>query len=96
MESLAATCTLSPDAGQERLAQWRAFHADYALEISRFPGVLSVTYARNDDSLARLRTLVAAERVCCSFLDWSIDDWTRHLVLTVRGDEVQLASLNLG
>ena len=96
MESLAAACTLSFDAGEERLEQWRAFDADYALDTSRSPGILTVTYAKNDDSRARLHTLVAAEQLCCAFLDWSMDAGTPHLVLTVRGDEELLASLNLG
>jgi hypothetical protein len=96
MESLAIACTLTPRQAQQRLERWRIFDADYALEVERGPGFLAVSYAKNEDSLLRLRELVAAEQTCCPFFDWRIDEQPHRLRLTVQGDDDQLATLNLG
>jgi hypothetical protein len=43
----------------------RAFDEDYALETERTDTRLTIHYAKVDNSIRRLRELVAAESTCC-------------------------------
>ncbi|WP_206475274.1 hypothetical protein [Microbacterium sp. KRD172] len=44
----------------------------------------------------RLRDLVAVERRCCAFVDWSTEESDEELRLIARGTSDQLAALNIG
>lgn len=78
------------------MADWRAFDGDYALGSERTDTTLTIHYAKTDESVRRLRDLVAIERDCCRFVHWSIDEAGPDLRLIVRGAPFQLASLNVG
>lgn len=95
LEGLPIACTLTPGAGGEQLARWQQFDAEYALTRNTQPGQITVHYASNDDSRARLRALVAVESQCCSFVDWSIDDTHDDLRLVVRGSDDAIAALSI-
>lgn len=73
LSGLPIACTL-PAAGRAQVEKWRAFDEDYALETKRTDTRLTVHYAKVDDSIRRLRELVAVESTCCAFVDWSIDE----------------------
>lgn len=96
LNGLPIACTLTPAAGRAQVEQWRAFDEDYALESERTDSRLTIHYAKVDDSIRRLRELVAAESTCCAFVDWSIDEPQTYLLLTVSGTPEQLAALNIG
>lgn len=90
-------CTLPTlDAAKEQVGKWRAFDADYALEQERTETSLTIHYAKVEDSVRRLRELVAVERDCCAFVDWAIDETHHDLRLIVTGTPFELSALNVG
>lgn len=90
-------CTLATIAeAKAQVARWRAFDADYALSSELTDTELTIHYAKVDDSIRRLRDLVAVERRCCAFVEWSVDDRHHDLRLIARGTRDQLAALNVG
>jgi hypothetical protein len=85
VNELPLACTLDAAAGERRLTQWRRV-GKQAKIASAFSGrTLAVTYRPQARSL--LEELVAAERGCCSFLDWSLEESPERVVLTIRSDE---------
>jgi len=97
VDALPIACTLPTLAAAKRqVDRWRAFDADYALDAERKDGRLVVHYAKVRDSIDRLHDLVAIEKDCCAFVDWSIDATGPHLRLVVTGTAFQLAALNVG
>lgn len=75
------------------LERWRQFENEYELQRETGPGRLTVHYAKNDDSIARLRALVDDTRPYFAEVKWVVDDSTRHLQLVATGPESALASL---
>ena len=85
-------CTLPTIAeAKAQVEKWQAFDADYALSSERTDSELVIHYAKVDDSISRLRDLVAVEQRCCAFIDENDSD----LHLIARGSEEQLAALNV-
>lgn len=95
LNGLPIACALTPTAGQEQVERWRAFDDDYALSIERTETQIIVHYAKVEDSITRLRDLVAAESACCSFARWTIDHAHADLRLIVTGTPEQLAALTI-
>lgn len=96
LNGIPVACTLPTlAAAREQLEKWRAFEADYALFSERTDTQLTVHYTRRDDSIAQLRELVATEKQCCAFVEWSINEGGTDLRLIVRGSAFQLAALNV-
>jgi hypothetical protein len=97
LNQLPIACTLPDlDAAREQVSKWHAFDADYALEQQRTETSLTVHYAKVDDSVQRLRELVAVEKTCCAFVDWAIDETHHDLRLVVTGTPFELSALNVG
>lgn len=95
LDGLPIACTLTPVAGKAQVEKWRAFDEDYALDVERTDTQLTIHYAKVEDSITRLRDLVAAESACCSFVDWRVDEDHADLRLIVTGTPEQLATLNV-
>lgn len=94
---LPIACTLPTLAAvKQQVENWHAFEADYALGVDRTETRLTIHYAKVEDSIDRLRDLVAIEEDCCAFVDWSIDDSHQDLRLVVTGTAFQLAGVNVG
>lgn len=90
-------CTLPTlEAAKEQVEKWKAFEADYALGSTRTDSSLDIEYANVEDSVRRLRELVAVERDCCAFVEWSIDEERPNLHLVVTGNPFELSALNVG
>lgn len=97
LNGLPIACTLPTIAAAKRqVEKWHAFDADYALDTKRTDSTLTVHYTKIQDSTDRLRELVAIEKDCCAFVDWSIDETGPDLRLIVTGTPFQLAALNVG
>lgn len=89
-------CTLTPAAGTAQIGKWRAFDEDYGLWTEHTDTRLTVHYTNVEDSVRRLRELVAVESSCCTFVQWAIDDSESDLRLIVSGTSDQLAALDFG
>jgi hypothetical protein len=85
VKELPIACTLDASEAELRLTQWRRVgeHAKLAAHLAGHR--LAVTY--QPQVLAQLQDLVQAERGCCSFLDWSLEESPEQVVLTIRSDE---------
>ena len=83
---LPVACSLDREVVPDRLDAWRALHAD--LRWSRVDGGrLEAAFA--DGVAPELARLAAAERSCCGWATWSVDEAT----LVVTGPAAVIASL---
>lgn len=96
LAAVPTACTLGPSTGRAQVERWHAFDAQYALSVERDDTRLTVHYAKNTDSIRRLRELVDVERDCCSFVDWEVDAGHDDLRLIVTGTPDLLAALSIG
>src|SRR5699024_11068346 len=96
LDKLLIACAFTPGAGKDQIERWRAFDDEYALGVERTETRVVVRYARTYESVQRLRELVAVESLCCSFVDWGVEDDRERLLLVVTGSAEQLAALDLG
>ena len=85
-------CTLTPAQLPARLAEIRAV-GDAALRSTEASGSGAVLrFDADEHARARLAAIVAAESVCCAFLEFDLEDKPAETVLTIRapngGEEV--------
>jgi hypothetical protein len=95
LHALPIACALTQDTGRKQVEKWRAFDDDYLLGVDRTETQQIAHYAKVADSVQRLRELVAIERDCCSFVDWTIDTNHTDLRLLIIGSAEQLAALEV-
>ena len=96
LDGLPTACTLTPGAGRDQIEPWRAFGDKHALDVERTETRFVVHYARTDDSVRRLRELVAVESTSCLFIDWRAEAEQKHLRLIVNGTPERLTELDVG
>ena len=85
VKQLPIACNLDAEQGPVRIARWRSVGERAQLGAELQALTLTVTYrAAAQDELA---ALVRAERSCCAFLDWSLEQSNGHAVLKVEADE---------
>jgi hypothetical protein len=90
---LPIACTLSPSEGSQRLTAWRDALATPGVTRDRLAGRVRLSFPDTGGIGNRLTELVAAERDCCAFLDWTLvlaeDRWQ----LDIAGSDEELESL---
>src|SRR5918911_2022951 len=72
-------CVLEGDALRTRWERWRALLARSGANVVDLPDGIELTFT--PDAAAELHFLVAAERACCAWADWSIAESDDALVL---------------
>jgi hypothetical protein len=90
---LPIACTLDAHDGHERLARWGALSARGAPSVEREAGVLVVAYPAGQGVREELELLVAAERHCCSFAEWEVEQDADRVVLRIRSHPGGLAAI---
>lgn len=82
---LPIACSLE---GGEARRRWEAWNALMIrrLTFDRSPQHLTLRFPSDDELRAALGELVAAERQCCGFVEWEVNDLGEEVILTVRGD----------
>jgi hypothetical protein len=78
-------CTLDAGEARERGPQWQSL-ARTVGQVQRPVGGLSLHFPATDNIRSDLVRLVGAERQCCGFVDWQLEDLGDVLVLTISGD----------
>lgn len=73
-------CELEGDALRARWERWRALVARAGAGAADVPGGLQLRF--RPEAAAELDELVAAERGCCAWAEWSIEGGGDELVLT--------------
>lgn len=91
---LPLACTLGLADGAERLRRWHALAAAAPPQLRRERGRLELRWSLDDASVDELEALVAAERECCGFVDWTLAPEADGALLTItaqpgRADDVQ-------
>ena len=73
-------CSLDVSGQKQRLADWRALLVEAVRREERADGV-RFSFVGGDELESRIRTLAAAEKTCCAFLDFEV---------TRIGDAIQM------
>ena len=87
MSELPIACTLTADGMTARLALIDALAADGLLDRTPTDAGLRVRLRDTPQIEQRTRELVAAESVCCAFLDFDLGRENGDLVLDISGPE---------
>ena len=74
-------CSLSPDALEHRLGEWRSW-ADAATSIERNGSTVRLTFDADPDTVGALARLCAAETSCCPSVRFALDISEVGLVVT--------------
>ncbi|MGQ0848548.1 MAG: hypothetical protein ACT4OP_05430 [Actinomycetota bacterium] len=83
--SIPIACSLETDAARRRWRDWKAL-AGQLRAVERSDQHLTIRYGADHPLRAKLERLVEAERQCCGFVAWDLDDRGDEMVLTIRGD----------
>ena len=67
-------CTLTPADQKTRLEEWRALRRDALVGESRDGAAWTSLWRRSETVRARLEALIEAERECCAFLTFEVED----------------------
>ena len=89
---LPIACTLDATTGPQRLGEWRVV-LDNLVERERQPGSVVLRFRDRPGIGAELARLVAAEGLCCSFLDWALKETSDGWCVVISGDDAGLATL---
>ena len=87
MPDLPIACTLSPDGMTLRLALIDALACDALLDRRSTAAGLRLRLRDTPEVEQRARELVAAESICCPFLEFDLSRQDGDLVLDVSGPE---------
>lgn len=87
MTDLPIACILTPDGMTARRALIDALAADGLLDRTATESGLRVRLHGTPDVERRARELVAAESICCAFLDFELSHESGDLVLDISGPE---------
>jgi hypothetical protein len=61
--------------------------------VERSVHSLSLHFAAGAATRAELARLVVAERQCCGFVDWELEDLGDELVVTISGDPTGVGAM---
>ena len=89
-------CTLSSDDLRDRTVQWRALFAEHGRDTETVKGHRLLRFAGDEHVAAQLAELVAAERECCAFVEWSLEDDGDGPVVRISGNPEALEAVGLG
>ncbi len=79
-------CTLGPNDGAARMRQWHALSEKGHPGARRRGHLLEVRYQPELGLREELEALAAAERRCCSFVAWNVNEDEVQVVLQVAAD----------
>ena len=86
-------CSLDPTGQKQRLAAWSSLLREAARKEKTTDGV-RYRFVAADELEARLRTLAAAEKECCAFLDFNVVRRIDAIEMTVTAPPNALAALH--
>ena len=85
MNKIPIACSLDAGDARDRWQDWQSL-AGTLQSVERPVHGLSLHFTADDATRAELRRLVVAERQCCGFVDWELEDRGDELVVTISGD----------
>ncbi len=84
--SLPVACTLGPNDAAARMRRWHELSVHGRPTQRRSGHVLEVRYHPGPGIREELAALAAAERECCPFVTWTVDEGESHVILRVEAD----------
>ena len=85
-------CSLDGGEARRRSQDWQALR-DSRSRVERSEHGLKLSFLANDATRAELNRLVVAERHCCGFVDWQLEDLGDELTLIITGDPPGVAAM---
>ena len=80
------SCALNPSEMGERLSAWRAV-SSRAVSRENDAGRITSVYPSDPDVTTQLKELIAAEALCCSFLNFEVEERDGHTVVELTFPE---------
>jgi hypothetical protein len=87
-------CSLDAEGQRARLGEWAALLAAASTRVPTADGA-RYSFSASDELERQIRALAAAEKACCSFLDFDISRRARTIELTVTSPPDGLDALRL-
>jgi len=82
---LPIACSLDENEARRRWHEWSDV-LGHRLGVVQSATRMTVRFPPSDALSTKLGELVAAESLCCGFVDWQLDEQSDGLELTVSGD----------
>jgi hypothetical protein len=92
---LPLACTLTPAAGAARFDEWRALFHEYGAGRTDADGLVTFRFRNAPEVAGELVRLVDAERDCCAFLGWDLEQADDVWTLRISGTADALRTLSL-
>jgi hypothetical protein len=86
-------CSLSPTALSSRRERWDRLIAAACLGREPIPDGVRLRFRADPDAVAELRLLAGAERDCCAWADWSVEQVDGQIALLARSTGDGVAAL---
>lgn len=77
-------CTLEGDAARTRWLDWKDL-AGRLTDVQRTPNLLRLRFAGDEETSSNLQRLVAAERECCGFVEWALNETPAGTAVVITG-----------
>jgi hypothetical protein len=94
------TCTLTPDAVVDRMAEWRVLLSTMVERIDVVPTNATLTLVGGVEALVAATDLAERERACCAFFRFSLEldgNGTRlHIEVPAGAEEILTGLLQIG
>lgn len=87
-------CTLSTSALSSRRERWDRLISAACLAREPTPHGLRLRFRADPEAVAELRALAAAERDCCAWADWSVEQDDGEIALLARSTGDGVAALH--
>ena len=87
-------CSLDASGQKQRIADWRALLVESVRGEERADGV-RFSFVGDDELESRIRTLAAAEKTCCAFLDFEVTRTGDAIHLTITAPPEATGALRL-
>ena len=85
-------CSLEGGEARRRSEDWGALR-DSRTRVERSDHGFKLQFVANDATRSELTRLVVAERQCCGFVEWELEDLGDELALIITGDPTGVAAM---
>ena len=85
-------CTLKGDEARTRWRNWNDLVAELA-SLENQPGRLKLSFQNGEETRADLIRLIAAERECCGFVEWDLEESPVAIAVIVTGSNEGVAAM---
>lgn len=88
-------CILEGDEARTRWRDWNDLVAESA-SVENQPGRLKLSFQNGEETRAELIRLIAAERECCGFVEWELEETVAAISVLVTGSNEGVSAMAEG